>query len=78
MATRIALLQVGAKRGGTTQLDGPHHAPLDTGEPLGMGLPILRTTAAKDVRHFERRSHGWAQLRSEVHGDAFKREPVEA
>jgi hypothetical protein len=68
MATRIALLEMGAKRGGTTQFDGAHHAPLDTSEPLGMGLPILRATAAKDVRHFERRSHGCAQKYSGAAG----------
>ncbi|MGF6604960.1 hypothetical protein P3T23_009716 [Paraburkholderia sp. GAS448] len=37
MAACIALLEMGTKRGGTTQLDGTHHASLDTTEPLGMG-----------------------------------------
>ena len=68
MATRIALLEMGTERGGTTQLDGAHYAPLDTSEPLGVGLPILRATAAKDVRHFERRSHGFAQKYSGAAG----------
>ena len=57
MAARVAPLDMPAERGGTTKLDRTHHAPLDTSEPLGMGLPILRTTAAKDVRHLERRAH---------------------
>ncbi|BCG04333.1 hypothetical protein PPGU19_089010 (plasmid) [Paraburkholderia sp. PGU19] len=57
MAARVAPLDMPAKRGGTTKLDRTHHPPLDTSEPLGMGLPILWTTAAKDVRHLERRAH---------------------
>ena len=57
MAARIALLDMSAERGGATQLDGAHHAPLDTTEPVGMRLPILRAAAAEEVRHLERRAH---------------------
>ena len=61
MATRVALLDMAAECGGAAQFDRAHHAPLDATEPPGMGLPILRAAAAKDVRHLERRTHGRVQ-----------------
>ncbi|CAD6563217.1 hypothetical protein LMG24235_08459 [Paraburkholderia sabiae] len=57
MAARVALLDMAAERGSTTQLDRTHYPPLDKTEPVGMRLPVLRATAAKDVRHLERRTH---------------------
>lgn len=57
MTTCIALLNMSAERGGATQLDGAHRAPLGTTERVGMGLPVLWAAAAEDVRHLERRSH---------------------
>jgi len=57
MAARIALLDMSAECGGAAQFDGAHGAPLGTTEGAGMGLPVLRATAAKDVRHLERRAH---------------------
>ena len=57
MPACIALLNMPAERGGATQLDGAHRAPLGTTESVGMGLPVVRAAAAKDVRHFGRRSH---------------------
>ena len=68
MAACITLLKMSAKRGGTTQFDGAHHASLDTTEPLGMGLPILRATAAEDVRHSKRRPHDCDQKYSGAAG----------
>ena len=56
MSACIALLDMTTERGGATQLNGTHHAPLGTTEPVGMGVPIL-WAAAEDVRHFESRSH---------------------
>jgi hypothetical protein len=57
MAAGIALLNMSAERGGATQLDGAHRAPLGTTEGVGMGLPVPWAAAAEDVRHLERRSH---------------------
>ena len=72
MATRIALLDMSAERGGTTQLDGAHHTPLDTTESVGMSLPVLRSAAAKDVRHLERRAHrGLQKYSGAVGGDGM-------
>ncbi|CAD6563447.1 hypothetical protein LMG24235_08694 [Paraburkholderia sabiae] len=68
MATGIALLDMCAERGGRTQLDGAHHTPLDTTEPVGMSVPVLRAAAAKDVRHLERRAHRCAQKYSGAGG----------
>jgi hypothetical protein len=68
MAARVALLDMTAERGGATQLDGAHRAPLGTTECVGMGLPILRAAAAEDVRYFERRSHRGLQKYSGAGG----------
>jgi imidazoleglycerol phosphate dehydratase HisB len=57
MAARVALLDMSAELRGATQLDGAHHAPLDTTEPVGMRLPILLAAAAEDVRHLKRWAH---------------------
>lgn len=72
MAARIALLDMSAERGRTTKLDGAHHTPLDTTEPVGMSLPVLRAAAAKDVRHLERRAHrGLQKYSGAVGGDGM-------
>lgn len=57
MAASIAPLDMTAQRGGAAQFNGAHHTPLRTAKSVGMGVPILRATAAEDVRHFEHRSH---------------------
>ena len=61
MTTCIALLNMSTECGGTAQFDRAHRAPLGTTESVGMGLPVLRAAAAKDVRHFERGSHRQVQ-----------------
>ncbi|SAL07026.1 hypothetical protein AWB78_08377 [Caballeronia calidae] len=68
MATRIALFDMSAERGRTTQLDGAHHSSLDTTEPTGMRFPELGSTVAEDVRHLERRAHRRLQKYSDAGG----------
>ena len=72
VAAGVALLNMSAERGGTAQLDRAHRAPLRTTEPIGMGLPVLRAAAAKDVRHLERRAHrGLQKYSGAVGGDGM-------
>ena len=53
VATGVTLLQVAAQGGGAAEFDGAHHAPLSARERSSVFLPVSRTVAAKDLRHFE-------------------------
>ena len=72
VATRVALFDMAAERGGAARLDRGHDAPLGGRQrPAGL-LTIGVAVAAEDVRHFERRAiHGAA--RSEVRGRRRRR-----
>jgi hypothetical protein len=55
----VTLLQVAAQGGGAAEFDGTHHAPLSAREGSSVLLPVRRTVAAEDIRHFELRTlHG--------------------
>ena len=53
VAAGVTLLQVAAQGGGTAEFNGAHHAPLPAGERSCVLLPVRRTIAAEDIRHFE-------------------------
>ena len=53
VATAVTLLQMAAQSGGAAEFDGAHHAPLSARERSSVFLPVSRTVAAKDLRHFE-------------------------
>jgi hypothetical protein len=57
----VALFDMAAEGRGAAQLDRAHRAPLRTAESVGMVLPVLRSAAAEDVRHFQWRGHGRVQ-----------------
>ena len=59
VAAGVTLLQVAAQGGSPAEFDGAHHAPLPARERSCVLLPVRRTIAAKDIRHFELRTlHG--------------------
>jgi hypothetical protein len=57
----VALFDMAAEGRGAAQLDRAHRAPLRTTESTGVALPVLRPTAAEDVRHRKCRTHDRVQ-----------------
>ncbi len=59
VAAGVTLLQVAAQGSGAAELDGAHHAPLSARDGSNVLLPVRRTVAAEDTRHFALRSLHW-------------------
>ena len=65
MTALIALLDVTAQRGGSTELDGGHDTPLGRVQRRAMLRTISVAVAAEHVRHFRPQAgHREARLRS--------------
>ena len=60
MPTGIALLDMSTEGSGPTDFDRTHDATLGLRKRRAVRLPILWPIAAKDICHFQRRTHDWS------------------
>lgn len=62
MSAGVTLLDVAARRCGTTLFDRSHDAPLRVADRVGVQFPIGRTVATQDVCQLQRGAHDRTQL----------------